>query len=129
MSSSGNNTAGLKEELGLCTAPTNATDFFVLGNWLQQVFSFATELNYPVAQPGRSPVDYPLFAFVNATLEQTDPIQVLNVTNWLWWGPLGIPCLNWTDSSAPEKGVALIQSVPFSYITCEKFMYFLRSKI
>lgn len=90
-----------------------------MASYLRQVFSFATELNYPVAQPGRSPIDYPLQAFVNATLAQTDEIQVLNVTNWLWFGGLGWPCIDWANSSSLEHGVPLIESVPFSYITCE----------
>lgn len=114
------NVTGLKDELGLCAAPSaNLTDYAILASYPKQVFSFATELNYPVAQPGRSPVDHPLQAFVNATLAQTDEIQVLNVTNWIWYGGLGWPCIDWANSSSLEQGVSLIQAVPFSYTTCK----------
>lgn len=55
------NVTDLKNELGLYTEPTaNSTDLGLLSSFLQQTFSFATELNYSVAQPGRTPIGHPL---------------------------------------------------------------------
>ncbi|KAJ4481926.1 serine carboxypeptidase S28-domain-containing protein [Lentinula aciculospora] len=116
------NVAGLQQELGLCSAPTNSSaECRVLTQFLANTFSFGAEFNYAAAQPGRSLVTPPPELIVNATIAQSDPIQVLNVTQWIWYEPLGYTCLdilNGTSKNGIQGGVPLIQSVPFSYITC-----------
>ncbi|KAI1134031.1 peptidase S28 [Hypoxylon sp. FL0543] len=115
--------ANLKQELNLCSTPS-AND--TVGNMqlviaMTNVYSFATELNYPTVKPGRSPVANPLDKIINITLEETDPIQVLNRTFWLWFGAPGLShasCFNHTDPNFIRTGVPLIETAPFDYITC-----------
>ncbi|KAI0380613.1 peptidase S28 [Hypomontagnella monticulosa] len=115
--------AGLKEELSLCSTPSsNDTlgDALIL-NSLVNIFSFAVEFNYPVAKFGRGPIANPFEQFINMTLEESDPIQVLNRTFWAWFGAPGasnVPCFNYTDPNFVLGGVPLIEHVPFEYITC-----------
>ncbi|KAI2617711.1 peptidase S28 [Hypomontagnella submonticulosa] len=115
--------AGLKEELNLCSTPSpNDT----VGNALLPVslvntFSFAIEFNYPTIKTGRNPIANSLDQFINVTLAQSDPIQVLNRTFWTWFGALrepNIPCFNYTDSNFIRSGAPLIENDPFGYITC-----------
>ncbi|KAF9061176.1 peptidase S28 [Rhodocollybia butyracea] len=116
------NLAGLQQELGLCSAPTNSTlDFLLLAGFLGNTFSFGAEFNYAEAQPGRSSVARPLDLIVNAVVAQSDPIQVLNVTQWVWYGPYGFDCLDFVDSTSKNgiySSVPLMQFIPFSYILC-----------
>lgn len=123
-----NNTSSLKEELGLCTAPTTATDLTLLYALIVSVFSNAAEFNYATLRPGRSSAVYPLDKVVNIALTQKDPIQILNETLWLWYGPypgLGASCLNWTSLDAILKSVPGIQSPVFDYLTCTRFLILL----
>ncbi|KAI2472709.1 peptidase S28 [Annulohypoxylon bovei var. microspora] len=113
----------LKEELGLCSAPSpnDTVGNIQLVTDLTNVYSFATELNYPTVQLGRNPVENPVDKIIEITLAETDPIQVLNKTFWLWFGapgPSNAPCFNHTDPSFILKGVPLIETKPFNYITC-----------
>ncbi|KAI1378058.1 peptidase S28 [Hypoxylon crocopeplum] len=115
--------ASLKEQLGLCTVPT-AND--TAGNAqivsaITHLYSLATELNYPTVKPGRSPIANSFEKFINVALEESDPIQLLNQTFWLWFGAEGdsqASCFNYTDSNFVRTGVPLIEYDSFDYITC-----------
>ncbi|KAI1090935.1 peptidase S28 [Rostrohypoxylon terebratum] len=113
----------LKEELNLCSAPSpnDTVGNFQLILDITNVFSFAAELNYPTVQFGRNPVANPLNKIIDIVLAETNPIQVLNRTFWLWFGapgPSNAPCLNHTDSAFLQSAVPLIETAPFNYITC-----------
>ncbi|KAE9405742.1 hypothetical protein BT96DRAFT_915948 [Gymnopus androsaceus JB14] len=119
---SNKNLTGLQQELGLCTAPTNSfNEVTLLAQFLATTFMLGAEFNYAEAQPGRTLLTRPLDLIVNATLAQSDPIQVLNATQWLTYGPLGFTCLDYlndTSKNGIRAAVPLIQYVPFSYIIC-----------
>ncbi|KAE9405741.1 hypothetical protein BT96DRAFT_915947 [Gymnopus androsaceus JB14] len=106
----------------LCTATTNnSAEFTALAQFLAVTFMFGAEFNYAESQPGRTLLAHSLDLIVNATLAQSDPIQVLNATQWLTYGPLGFTCLDYLNSTSKNglnAAVPLIQNVPFSYITC-----------
>ncbi|KAI1453136.1 peptidase S28 [Annulohypoxylon moriforme] len=114
---------GLKKELNLCSTPSSND---TVGNFqlildLTNVFSFAAELNYPTVQLGRNPVANPLDKIIDIVLTETDPVQILSKTFWLWFGapgPSNAPCLNYTDSGFLTSAVPLIETAPFNYITC-----------
>src|SRR2546421_403634 len=59
---------------------------------------------------------------VSIALTQADPIQVLNETLWMWFGPspgVGVPCIDYKNlSAAAELGVPLIEHPIFRYLTC-----------
>ncbi|KAI1415503.1 peptidase S28 [Hypoxylon sp. FL1857] len=115
--------ADLKQELNLCSAPSinDTVGNVQLVSALTNVYSFAAELNYPTVKPGRNPVGRPLDKIINITLEETDPIQMLNRTFWLWFGAPGeahATCFNHTDPIFVQRAVPAIETVPFHYITC-----------
>ncbi|KAI1382985.1 peptidase S28 [Hypoxylon trugodes] len=115
--------ASLKEELNLCSTPSvnDTLGNSLLISTLVEPFSFAAELNYPILQLGRNPIPYPLDQFINATLEEQDPIQVLNRTFWLWFGapgPSNAPCMNYTSIEFLQNAVPGIENAPFEYIDC-----------
>jgi hypothetical protein len=123
-----NNTSGLKEELGLCIAPTIATDLKLLYRLIVNVYSNAAEFNYATLRTGRSSAVYPLDKVVNIALTQKDPIQILNETLWLWYGPypgLGASCINLTSTIL--NSVPGIQSPVFDYLICTRFLILLYS--
>ncbi|KAI6086506.1 serine carboxypeptidase S28-domain-containing protein [Hypoxylon rubiginosum] len=115
--------ASLKGELNLCSTPSlnDTVSNARLPVTIANIFSLAAEFNYPIAQPGRSPIAYPLDRVINITLEENDPIQILNRTFWSWFDAPGnqlAPCLNHTDPLFLQKAVPPIETVPFHYITC-----------
>ncbi|KAE8446449.1 hypothetical protein EG329_011912 [Mollisiaceae sp. DMI_Dod_QoI] len=119
-----NNTAGLKKELGLCTEPQNETDLPQITSPIVTVFSDIAELNYAIVRPGRSSAAKPLDKVIDIALTEKDPIQILNQTLWLWYGPppaLKVPCIDWASSSFGIDSVPLIQSPIFLYLTCKYF--------
>lgn len=127
-----NNLAGLQQELGLCTAPNSSTEFVALALFLTNTYSFGVEFNYAQAQPGRTLLTRSLDLIVDATIAQSDPIQVLNVTQWLVFGPLNFTCLDYLNSTSDNgvyAAVSLIQYVPFSYIFCVFFLKHIRIQV
>ncbi|KAI1205261.1 peptidase S28 [Annulohypoxylon truncatum] len=113
----------LEEELILCSAPSSndSVGNFLLVLDLTTVFSFAAEINYPTVQLGRNPVADPLDKIINIVLTETDPVQILSKTFWLWFGapgPSNALCLNYTDPGFIMTTVPLIETAPFNYITC-----------
>jgi pimeloyl-ACP methyl ester carboxylesterase len=114
------NLSSLKQELGLCSIPTD-DQFIQLSFWMQNVYSNAAELNYAALRPGRAPTTLAFDKVIDIALKQDDPIQILNETLWLWYGPspdFGLPCINITAPIA-SVSVPLIESTIFEYIVCE----------
>ena len=116
------NLSSLKQELGLCSIPTD-DQFIQLSFWMQNVYSNAAELNYAALRPGRAPTTLAFDKVIDIALKQDDPIQILNETLWLWYGPspdFGLPCINITTPIA-SVSVPLIESTIFEYIVCESW--------
>jgi hypothetical protein len=119
----GTNLTGLKNELGLCQVP-KSTEFSSFNVILQEVLAGAAEFNYATTRGGRGPVSYPLDKVINIALEESDPIQIVNKTVWIWFGPspglnLNEPCINHTAPGVTNPLVPLIQTNIFNYVTSE----------
>lgn len=117
------NVGSLKHELGLCSTPST-NDTAPLGRirtLITSVFGQAAEFNYRVSKPGRAPVANPLDEVIKIVLDETDPIQILNRTFWLWYGAEGpghADCFNITDPYFAYKPVYVIETTPFRYLNC-----------
>lgn len=104
----------------------------ILETFLREVFTYAAEFNYPKAEPGRSPIDLPLDAYVSIAIEEKDPIKLLKRTNWMWYEKnaelLGFPlkCLDLSAYETTTLGVPLIATAPFAYLTCQSCLVKLR---
>ena len=116
------NVSSLKGELGLCSSPRNSSDFSVVFSWVRTVLILAPEFNYATLRPGRAPAAFTLDKVVNIALTQKDPIQLLNETLWMWFGPspgIGLSCIDWQNSTPAVEAVPGIQTSIFSYIGCK----------
>ncbi|KUJ08199.1 uncharacterized protein LY89DRAFT_337845 [Mollisia scopiformis] len=122
-----NNTDGLREELSLCTQPTSLYDLSLINAIISNIYSDSAEFNYPISRPGRSSIAAPLEKVIDFALTQNDPIQILNETLSMWYGPppgLDLPCIDWANPSFALAAVPLIQSPIFTYLTCKYFPLF-----
>ncbi|OAP64033.1 hypothetical protein AYL99_00005 [Fonsecaea erecta] len=120
---SGTNLSSLKNELGLCYKP-NIDEFGAFNNLIQNVMSNNAEFNYATVRDGRSAIAWPLEKVINITLTQDDPIQIINETLWIWFGPspgtnLDLPCLDYRNTNSLYASVPLIQQEVFLYCACK----------
>jgi len=109
--------AALKEELALCQSPST-NDVALVYNLLQILYQNVALFNYASSRPGRSSVALPLDKIIKITLTEQDPIKMLKKSLWMWWGPAGASCLDWSASAVPNA-VPAIESPIFSYLTYE----------
>lgn len=72
------NLSSLKQEISLCSAPRNMSDFTSFSNLLRTIVWVSAEFNYAAPRPGRSPVALPMERIINIALTQKDPIQIFN---------------------------------------------------
>ena len=84
-----------------------------------QSFLVSSEFNYPFVSPGRNPVPYTFDKTVKMVKETSRALEILNNTAWMWFGPRGHTCINWTDPSFIGDLVPVIQRKAFAYVTCE----------
>lgn len=82
-----------------------------------QIYSFVAEFNYPVASQGRFPVALPLEKALSISLEESDPIKLINRTQWMAYSARDQSCIP-IDGSYSTIFTPLIETTYFRYITC-----------
>ena len=118
----------LEKELGLCYPPTadNLTDSTLLKSWLTSLYSNVAEFNYAANRPGRGAGSNTLDRAIKIALEQKDPIQILNETLWIWWGPspgYNAKCIDFRNSKAAEIAVPAIEAPIWNYVPCKPMRF------
>ncbi|KAF8856114.1 hypothetical protein BDZ45DRAFT_745833 [Acephala macrosclerotiorum] len=77
------NLSSLKEEISLCAAPRNMSDFTAFSSLIRTIIWVSAEFNYAAPRPGRSPVALPMERIVDIALTQKGTSQNLNETLWM----------------------------------------------
>ncbi|KAJ4303807.1 hypothetical protein N0V90_002708 [Kalmusia sp. IMI 367209] len=106
------NTTGIKDELNLCTAPTNATDFAILESMLTTGPSEPRNSIFHLhPQPLR---------IANSTSPLT-PLKVYTSIAWVSANPARPECYDWAAGGSAAVGRAGVAELPFNYTTCTYF--------
>ncbi|KAF2739641.1 hypothetical protein EJ04DRAFT_572801 [Polyplosphaeria fusca] len=123
MITKGNGT-GVQDELNLCTAPSNATDFFSLQNVLSTGLQRLSQFNYPQAQASSTNVSLPLNHLIKHASNSTSvfaPLKEYTKITMSTVNPATPDCYDWTTGGSAAVGGAGVSMLSFGYIFCTYF--------